>query len=841
MPGPGSRPGVAAKDRFANLNRMSNSLAQAIQLHQQGHLAPAREAYLAILAAEPGHAEAHQFLGMLEHQEGRAEPALRHFQAAIAIDPGKGFFQVNYGNLLKDLGRPQEAEAAYRKALEIDPADAIAMHNLGHLYQKWGRWPEAREAYEAATRANPDFLEAWNKLAAANLRLDNPAAAMEASNRVIALDPANPSGWFHKADALGRCGKWEESRQCLEKTISLKPVFPEAHNNLGLARKSLGDLAGAAESFHVSLAQDPSFAEPCCNLGQLALDRHDHDEAFGWYRKAFELDPNSSQTHFGMGNFLNAVGRYDEAASHLRRALEIRPDFAEALNNLGNILLSLRRHEEGLEAFQKAIKIKPEYHEAFANMGNLQREAKFPDLAEASMLEAIRLKPDFAAAHSNLGNAYFDQGKVDLALASYRKGIELGQDDRDFVPNYLFALNYSPASSDAEIAREHRRLCREKFDHLRDHSPFANTRDPDRKIRLGYVSPDFWMHPVARFMLPILEHHDRGRFEVFAYSSRYLKDGFTEECARRVDRWREAHHLDDKALASLIRDDGIDILVDLTMHSRDCRPGLFARKPAPIQVSYLAYVGTTGLEAMDYRVTDIYLDPPGAGELPFHEKPLRLSRSWWTFQPPLRATISDVVPPPCLKNGFITFGSLNNFVKVNEQVRDLWARLVAGIPNARLMIHMKESRARQGLLDFLAERGLPPGRVTLVGYQDGPSYMATYGKMDIALDPSPFAGGTTTFDALWMGVPVVSQAGERSSSRGGLGILATLGRRDWVASSPEEYIAIARRLASDPGELAGIRKGLRDEIRASPLMDNKGFTRELEGHFQTIWRDWCRG
>jgi predicted O-linked N-acetylglucosamine transferase (SPINDLY family) len=599
--------------------------------------------------------------------------------------------------------------------------------------------------------------------------------------------------------------RWEESRAALEKAIGLQPVFPEALNNLGLARKEMGDLEGAARAFHESLAQAPSFADPCANLGHLALEAHRHDEAFGWFRRAVETEPDSPQAHFGMGNFLNAVGRLEEAASHLRRAIEIRPD----------------------------------YHEAHANLGNLHREAKFPDLAEASMLEAIRLKPDFAAAHSNLGNAYFDQGKLDLAIASYRKGIDLGQDDRDFVPNYLFALNYSPAFSDAEIAAEHRRLCKRKFDHLRPAVPHANSPEPERKIRLGYVSPDFWMHPVARFMLPILENHDRDRFEVFAYSSRYLKDGFTDECARRVSHWREAHHLDDAALAERIRADGIDILVDLTMHSRDCRPGLFARKPAPVQASYLAYVGTTGLEAVDYRVTDIYLDPPGGPELPFHEKPLRLPRCWWTFQPPVRATIADVSLPPCLENGFVTFGSLNNFVKVNERVRDLWARLVAGVPGARLMIHIKESRARDGLLEFLAARGLPPERVTLVGYQDGPSYMATYGKIDIALDPAPFAGGTTTFDALWMGVPVVSHAGERASSRGGLSILATLGRPEWVGANPEEMIAIARRLASDPRELAAIRSGLRDALRASPLMDNKGFTRELEELYRVAWRRWC--
>ena len=275
------------------------------------------------------------------------------------------------------------------------------------------------------------------------------------------------------------------------------------------------------------------------------------------------------------------------------------------------------------------------------------------------------------------------------------------------------------------------------------------------------------------------------------------------------------------------------------MHSRDCRPGLFARKPAPLQVSYLAYVGTTGQSTMDYRLTDIHLDPPGGPESPFPEKPLRLSRCWWTFQPPVRTTVPDVQPPPCLKTGAITFGSLNNFVKVNEGTRALWAKVVASVPGARLLLHIKESRAREGLLEFLAGHGLPADRVTLIGYQDGPSYMATYGRIDIALDPSPFAGGTTTFDALWMGVPVITLAGDRMASRGGRSILATLGRPEWVADSAEQYVAIARNLAADPARLATIRAGLRDEIRNSPLMDNAGFTRDVERQYRTIWQHWC--
>jgi predicted O-linked N-acetylglucosamine transferase (SPINDLY family) len=314
----------------------------------------------------------------------------------------------------------------------------------------------------------------------------------------------------------------------------------------------------------------------------------------------------------------------------------------------------------------------------------------------------------------------------------------------------------------------------------------------------------------------------------------------TSEIAKRVEHWREVHQLDDGALAELIRADGIDLLIDLTMYARECRPGLFARRLAPVQITYLAYVGTTGQATMDYRITDVVLDPPDGEPLPFTEQPLRLPRCWWSFAvPPPVVTIPPVVPPPCLSQGVISFGSLNNFVKVNEGVRALWAELVATVPRSRLVLHIKESRARQGLLDWFAERGVASDRITLLGYQNGPDYMASYGQIDIALDTTPFAGGTTSFDALWMGVPLVTLAGERSSSRGGASILTTLGRPEWIARTPDEYITIAQRLAADPQQLATIRSGLRAELQASPLMDGAGFTRELEDLYRQAWNQRC--
>jgi predicted O-linked N-acetylglucosamine transferase (SPINDLY family) len=308
-----------------------------------------------------------------------------------------------------------------------------------------------------------------------------------------------------------------------------------------------------------------------------------------------------------------------------------------------------------------------------------------------------------------------------------------------------------------------------------------------------------------------------------------------------VDHWRETYGKSEEEVAGLIRRDQIDILVDLTMHARDCKPGLFARKPAPVQVSYLAYGGTTGLEAIRYRLTDIHLDPPGQPTPGFHEEPLRLPVCWWNYQvpPEPHVRMPEVQPPPCLKNGHITFGSLNNFVKLNPVTRDTWARLVASVPGSHLILHMKESRIRKEVLAFFEERGVHPDRVHIIGYQDGPNYIRTYHTMDIALDPFPFAGGTTTFDALWMGVPVVTLTGDRPVGRGGLSILSTLGHPEWVGKDIEDYIRVGRELAADPARLATLRANLREEISASPLMDSPRFAREVEKHFREIWRRWC--
>jgi len=818
------------------------NLEQAIQLHQQGRVEIARGLYQEALANDPSNAAAHHFLGLLEHQTGNIPAALEHMNTSIRLNPNEAFYLVNLGNLFKDLRRGEESENAYKQSIAINPAQGVAHYNLAHLYELMKRKDEAISTYGEAVKIDPGFALAWAKIGKLLLEKGNTEEAIRHLETAIRIAPTLSEAYFHLGDCYSRMQLWEESRKALERAVELSPRFAEALNNLGLALKELDRVAEAREAFMRALSSSSDFPDPYTNLGQLALDSHRMEEAYGWFEKALKIEPRNAQTHFSFGNYFNKLGQPDAAINAFRQALEIRPDYPQALNNLGNILLGLKRNKESIEVFEAAIRQKPDYHEAHANLGNSYKEMGFPDMAEATLLEAIRLKPDFAAAHSNLGNAYFDQGKMDEAIKSYKKGLDLKQNDRDFIPNYLFALNYGTQLNEMEICEEHKRLCREFFDHLTDSAPpWTNPKEPDRKLRIGYVSPDFWMHPVARFMVPLLENHDRNEVEIFAYSSRFLKDPITQECQKRVDHWREVHGITDAELAQLVRNDKIDILVDLTMHARDCRPRLFAMKPAPIQVSYLAYAGTTGLKAMDYRLTDIYLDPPEKKEYAFTEKPLRLPVCWWNFQVPPGVPLPEVAPPPCLKNGFVTFGSLNNFGKVNPIAREAWAAILAGVPGSKLLLHIKHTRIRENILQFFEERGVSADRIQMIGYQDGPDYIKTYHQIDIALDPFPFAGGTTTFDSLWMGVPVVSLAGDRAVGRGGLSIMSTLGRKEWVGHSIEEYIQIAIRLATESEKLSAIRENLRKDIAASPLMDSPRFAREVEKHFRAIWREWCEG
>jgi predicted O-linked N-acetylglucosamine transferase (SPINDLY family) len=465
------------------------------------------------------------------------------------------------------------------------------------------------------------------------------------------------------------------------------------------------------------------------------------------------------------------------------------------------------------------------------------------DEAIEAACRAQALIPDSPDALVALGNAFREAGRASEALAAYRKALALTQTHpaslkSQFVAvnNLLFTLLFDPDQNRASIGAEHTRwidqIVRPKMLQFVEH---PNDCDPGRRLRIGYVSPDFSQSPIGRFMLPLLANHDHRAFEICCYSDIRRPDAMTERLRASADLWRDTRACSDEQFVELVRRDAVDILVDLSLHTRGNRLLAFAPKPAPVQVSYLAYAGTTGLPAMDYRLTDPYLDPPELPDSCYSEKSVRLPNCFWCYQP-----ISERVPvnePPASANGFVTFGCLNNYCKVNPLTFSNWCRLLKQVRESRLMLFGEPGEHRQRAWQHLEQEGVDPRRLSFTGLVPAEEYLRQYQQIDIALDPFPYGGGTTTFDALWMGVPVVSLVGETAVSRAGLSILSNLRLAELTAMSWEEYPDKAAALATDRARLALLRSTLRQRMQSSPLMDGPRFARDVEAAFRQMWHN----
>jgi predicted O-linked N-acetylglucosamine transferase (SPINDLY family) len=508
----------------------------------------------------------------------------------------------------------------------------------------------------------------------------------------------------------------------------------------------------------------------------------------------------------GIASVLQSQGDLAGAMANCLEALRIDPANAEAHNNLGVSWTHQARQDEAIECFRRAI----------------------------------QLKPDYAHAHGNLAVSLQGLGRLDEAILHHRKAIELEPTAADLHSNYLYALNYHPDHAAASIFSEHRSWGRRHADPLTAlAAPHTNDRTPLRRLRIGYVSPNFMAHAVNFFVEPILTAHDRAGFEVFCYSDAPDADETTDRLRGTADHWRDILRQPDETVAEIVRADRIDILVDLTGHiSGGARMLLFARKPAPIQVTYIGYQNTTGMLAMDYRLTDEYCDPPGVTDALHTEKLVRLPTTFFCYLP--YANPLPVNPLPALANGYVTFGSINNFMKITPQVLETWGRLLGGVPRSRLLVRADMTDSlRQHLFRVFGQHGVGPERLELVNRVPRLEYLELIRRIDVALDPFPFNGHTTTCDCLWQGVPVVTRSGDTYVSRFGGSGLATLGLTDWIARTPDEYIDIASRLAGDLDQLAQLRTTLRERMAASPLLDFPTFTRNLETEYRRMWTRWC--
>jgi predicted O-linked N-acetylglucosamine transferase (SPINDLY family) len=540
------------------------------------------------------------------------------------------------------------------------------------------------------------------------------------------------------------------------------------------------------------------------------------------------------------------AGRLAEAERIYRQVLAQQPDHADALNLLGVLATGAGRLDTAVELIRRAIAIWPTGASYHCNLGNALRTRGQLDQASESYRQAIRLQPDFAEVHCNLGNILKDMGQFDEAIAAFRQAIRLDPDLAGADSNLILTLHYHPGYDGKMIQEELRRWNRQHAEPLKKLiQPHTNNRDPDRRLRIGYVSPDFRDCVVAPSLLPLLRHHDHRQMEIFCYANVLKPDRLTEQLRRHADVWRSIVGLSDPQAADLIRQDGIDILVDLGLHTGNNRLLVFAHKPAPVQATWLGYCSSTGVDAIDYRLSDPYMDPPDSdveGKPStlslYSERTIRLPETYWCYS--VAGPTPEPSPPPAAAAGYITFGCLNNFAKASLPVLDLWAEILQGVPRSRLIVHSYPGSHLDTVRGRFAGKGISPDRLEFPGRQPWPQYVRTYGRIDIALDPFPWGGGITTCDALWMGVPVVSLVGRTAVGRGGASILTNVGVQELVARTPEQYVQIATDLAGDLPRLAELRRTLRGRMEASPLMDAPRFARNVEAAYRQMWRNWCQ-
>jgi protein O-GlcNAc transferase len=740
------------------------------------------------------------------HQAGHFAEAEKIYREILAQQPYHADALYLLGSLAGQVGQFDAAIDLIRRAIALSPANASFYTNLGNALKSKGHIDQAIDSYRRAIQLQPDSPDACSNLSQALTDLGKINEAIAAGRRAIQLDPNFVHARFTLGNAFYAGGQLDEAIDCFRQAIGLQPGFADAHNNLGTALK----------------------------------DKSRLHEAVASYRQAICLNPNFADAHSNLGIALVDIGELGEAAASLRLAIRLKPDHAEALNNLGIVLTKLGQLEEAIASFRASVRLKPGYAAAHANLAAALADIGQLDDAIAALRHAIRLQPDSAGMYNNLGDTLKSNGQLDEAIAALRQAIRLNPNDADAHSNLIIALHYYP-DHNAKMIYDELRLWNNLHAQVQKKliTPHNNKPDPNRKLRIGYISADFYNHASAMFILPLFRDHERHEFESFCYAQGGRSDGVTRQLMGYTQCWRKITGLSDEMVAAQIREDQIDILIDLKLHTAENRLLVFAQKPAPVQATWLGYPGSTGLDTIDYRLTDPFLDPPGLHDAFYSERSIRLPDTFWCYDP-----LSPEPPVNSLPRshaGFITFGCLNNFCKINSRLLSVWAGILRKVDRSRLLILAPVGSARDRVSAQFREEGVDLQRIEFVAKQPRSDYLRTYHRIDIGLDAFPCNGHTTSLDSLWMGVPIITLVGPTALGRAGLSQLTNLGLPEFIAHSPEQYARIACELAGDLPRLIDLRRNLRPRMEASPLMDAPRFARNVEAAYRQIWRNWCAG
>lgn len=698
---------------------------------------------------------------------------------------------------LHQSGLLDQAEPVYRKVLSVQPGNADALHLLGLVENQKRNFGLAESLMRKALEKCSHEAFIWSDLALVLMNLD----------------------------------RMNEAQETCRKSLELNPNQHMVHHYLGIIHMRMDQFDRALGFFEKALGIEPDHFESWMYKAEAMYKAGRHAEALELNGRLLAKRPGTAFLHNQRGSLLSIKGQVKEALEAFKQAVALDSNFAEAFCNLGNMYGKLNQTESAVQCFNRAIQLNPKMHIAHNNLGNAFKTLGQYDPALACYQKALALCPD-RVTYNNLGNLYKDMGQLDAAIEAYRKSIGL-EANPEAHSNLIFTMQYHPGCDMAQIREELDRwseihakgLCREP-------AIFPSTT-PDR-LKIGFVSEDLRSHPVGRFMLSLLANMDRARFLVACYSNALVHDALSDELKSHTDLWVPTYGMTNEEVSRRVRADGIHILIDLTAHTAGNRLSIFARKPAPVQISWLAYCGSTGLKEMDFRISDPYMDPPGMFDRFHSEQTLLLPRTYWCYPtPPWR---NEPTAPPCKSTGRITFGCLNNFCKISAPAIECWIEILKKSEGARLVVHAGEGSCRSRFTQTFEKAGVDPARIGFIPYQKQSEYFDVYRGIDIALDPFPYNGGTTSCDAIWMGVPVVTLMGDRPVGRAGLSILSNLGMTELAARDTGDYIQKTLELASDIRRLEELRRTLRERMMASPLMDGAAFAGDFAELLMNAWK-----
>ncbi len=779
-----------------------NDLDLAQEYYSQGHMAKAEELCQRILQKQPQQSCALRLLGYIARVAGENSSAINLLSRAIATDPDFADAYHARGQAYLAMGKTENAISDLHKAIALNHEGPDSHFILGNIYTGAGLFDDAATSYLRAITIKPDFALAWYNLGNVQIHLDRNVDAIDSFDNTLKITPDYPEALNNQGAAFKSLGRLTEARDVFEKAVALKPDFTVAHNNLGATRMELGHPEDAVQSFTNVISFDPGYAAAHTNLGNAYATMKQWDKAIASYKQALSIDPDDALGYFNLGIAYQKQGSLDAAISSYQTSTEKDPGLPEAFTNLGILYRVLKQYDEAVESFENAIKAQPDFH----------------------------------LAHSNLGLTLLALGQVDKAVNSFQRALSIFPDDPNAHGNFVYTLQFLPNISGKTLLEEAM-----KWDAL--HCAKANTAgylgtpDPERRLRIGYVSADFKAHAVAVVLESLLMGHNREEVEIFCYSEVGRPDDTTMRFMEHADAWRSTVGVSDEEMDAMIREDAIDIIVECTGHTKRNRRLALSRKPAPIQVNYLPMHGeTSGMAAMDYALSDQYLTPPGY-EDQFSETLIYLKSGSFTFRPD--PAWPDIGPP----RGFgekPTFACVGSPERISDVAIDLWARLLEKVPDACLLLkHPSYGDPRTRAIWRKKFDRLE--KWTIFEDVDGGwgQHMDAYGRVDVVLDTYPMTGATSCIIPIWMGVPNVLLAPPFYGHRVGISAVMASGLPEFVANDADEYLEIAARLINDRNHLATLRQTLRGQLEGSPICDVQNHVREIETAYREMWKTWC--